>query len=90
MRFLLLLSSSLPLQYVIAKFISEMLTALQIKSILHSLSLDGNIEDLGRLSRSVDAREYEQFHGMVGQVLNDKKDGPILSNQLEKWAMKAR
>lgn len=67
-----------------------MLTALQIKSILHSLSLDGNIEDLGRLSRSVDAREYEQFHGMVGQVLNDKKDGPILSNQLEKWAMKAR
>lgn len=90
MQFLPLLSPSLLQRYVVTKFTPEILTTPQIKCVLHSLLINGNIQDLGRLSGSVDAREYKQFHDMVGQVFNDRQGGPILCDQLEKWAKKAR
>ncbi|KAI9457550.1 hypothetical protein HD554DRAFT_2042302 [Boletus coccyginus] len=61
-----------------------------IKVVLCSLSINGNIQDLGSLYGSLESYEYKWFHEMVGQVLNNKKGGFILMDQLEKWVKKAR
>ena len=57
--------------------------------MLHSFSVNGDIQDLGSLCGSLESCKYEWFHEMVGQVL-DNKGGPILLDQLEKWVKKAR
>ena len=58
--------------------------------MLCSLSVNGDIQDLRSLCGCLESHEYEWFHEMVGQILDNKKGGPILLDWLEKWAKKAR